>query len=242
MNANAGGPSGTDKVVRLETGPGEADEVFKRRVDSLSRQLADRFAEGAPSPGEPSPSVESGSRQPTGAPDKNREVDLAVHVAHLEEQLSRRPWFKFPLAFALGVAASLVAFYAFQEMRPPPAPPPTAMAATPSPVPGPTPAPPPPPVVVYPTPPPIQPLPAAPAPAAPNAPAIPKADPNKLSIAEIRELQTRLESLGMDPGAVDGVFGRRTAEAVRRYEESKGQPQIGNPARELLNQLRQEQN
>ena len=51
-----------------------------------------------------------------------------------------------------------------------------------------------------------------------------------------------LESLGMDPGAVDGVFGRRTAEAIRRYEDSKGQPQIGNPDRELLNQLRQEQN
>jgi peptidoglycan hydrolase-like protein with peptidoglycan-binding domain len=56
------------------------------------------------------------------------------------------------------------------------------------------------------------------------------------------EVQTRLESLGMKPGPLDGFFGPLLAAAIRRYEEAKGRPQIGNVDRELLERLRQETN
>ena len=39
---------------------------------------------------------------------------------------------------------------------------------------------------------------------------------------------------------LDGIPGPRTAAAIRRYEESRGQPQTGNLDRELLKRLRQE--
>jgi Putative peptidoglycan binding domain len=67
-------------------------------------------------------------------------------------------------------------------------------------------------------------------------------DQTKLNPPEILEVQTRLESLGMKPGSPDGVFGPLLAAAIRRYEETKGRPQIGNVDRELLERLRQETN
>jgi hypothetical protein len=39
---------------------------------------------------------------------------------------------------------------------------------------------------------------------------------------------------------LDGISGRLTTAAVRRYEASKGQPQTGTLDQSLLNQLRQE--
>jgi len=67
-------------------------------------------------------------------------------------------------------------------------------------------------------------------------------DQTKLSRPEILEVQTRLESLGMKPGPLDGFFGPLLAAATRRYEEAKRRPQIGNVDRELLERLRQETN
>jgi Putative peptidoglycan binding domain len=64
----------------------------------------------------------------------------------------------------------------------------------------------------------------------------------KLNRPETLEVQTRLESLGMKPGPLDGFFGPLLAAAIRRYEETKGRPQIGNVDRELLERLRQETN
>lgn len=39
---------------------------------------------------------------------------------------------------------------------------------------------------------------------------------------EVRYLQERLRALGFDPGPSDGVFGPKTADAVRRYQQSRG--------------------
>jgi peptidoglycan hydrolase-like protein with peptidoglycan-binding domain len=56
---------------------------------------------------------------------------------------------------------------------------------------------------------------------------------------EIRDLQGRLEAAGFNPGAIDGVMGRRTRSAVREYAEAQG---ISNAeaTRDLLSQLRTE--
>jgi hypothetical protein len=45
--------------------------------------------------------------------------------------------------------------------------------------------------------------------------------------ARVRELQERLAELGFHPGNVDGVFGARTEEAVRRFQESRRLPADG---------------
>jgi CheY-like chemotaxis protein len=57
---------------------------------------------------------------------------------------------------------------------------------------------------------------------------------------EVREVQARLQSLGFNPGSVDGVAGAKTAGAVMRYQQEKGQLQTGMVDRELLEQLRQD--
>jgi peptidoglycan hydrolase-like protein with peptidoglycan-binding domain len=205
---------------------GEVDEeAFGQEI---SRQLEARFAEGA---------------RPIGSP-LGRRIDPEEHV-------SRRPWFTLMLGLALGVTASaagIYAFpgiYAFQEMNPLPTPPHIEMAAAPEPNPSPmpaeSPAPPIPPVAVDPAPV-VQALPVATAPVMSNLP-LPTTrtpDQNELSYSEVLELQTLLESLGMRPGFLDGIPGPRTAAAIRRYEESRRQPQTGNLDRELLKRLRQE--
>ncbi len=37
----------------------------------------------------------------------------------------------------------------------------------------------------------------------------------------VRNLQNQLRERGFDPGSADGVFGRRTADAVRRFQASR---------------------
>jgi tol-pal system protein YbgF len=54
------------------------------------------------------------------------------------------------------------------------------------------------------------------------------------------EVQTRLETLGMKPGRLDGILGSRTIGAIKRYEEANGLPQTGNIDREIMGRLRQE--
>ncbi|SPJ23396.1 peptidoglycan-binding domain-containing protein [Palleronia abyssalis] len=42
-----------------------------------------------------------------------------------------------------------------------------------------------------------------------------------------RAVETRLEALGFQPGAVDGTFDQQTRAALRRYQQSAGLPQTG---------------
>lgn len=39
---------------------------------------------------------------------------------------------------------------------------------------------------------------------------------------EVEALQRRLIARGISPGPVDGLFGTKTEEAVRRFQESEG--------------------
>jgi peptidoglycan hydrolase-like protein with peptidoglycan-binding domain len=38
----------------------------------------------------------------------------------------------------------------------------------------------------------------------------------------VKALQGKLQAMGLNPGTVDGVFGPKTDQAVRRYQEQKG--------------------
>jgi peptidoglycan hydrolase-like protein with peptidoglycan-binding domain len=55
---------------------------------------------------------------------------------------------------------------------------------------------------------------------------------------EVTEVQTRLRSFGLDPGPIDGAAGPMTEDAVRRYQQARGQTGTGTIDRELLVQLR----
>ena len=57
---------------------------------------------------------------------------------------------------------------------------------------------------------------------------------------EVREIQAKLESLGHDPGPVDGIFGPQTVSAVKRYEIAIGREPTGTIDLRLLERLRQE--
>ena len=43
----------------------------------------------------------------------------------------------------------------------------------------------------------------------------------------IRQIQMRLTSAGFYPGPIDGFFGPRTREALRKYQDNKGLPMTG---------------
>lgn len=40
--------------------------------------------------------------------------------------------------------------------------------------------------------------------------------------SSVRTLQTQLRERGFNPGSADGVFGKRTADAVRQFQSSRG--------------------
>lgn len=65
------------------------------------------------------------------------------------------------------------------------------------------------------------------------------ADNRTLSREDILEVQHLLEYLGHDPGEVDGVAGRRTREAVRRFQKTAGLPVDGFLSPGLLEILRE---
>jgi len=58
-----------------------------------------------------------------------------------------------------------------------------------------------------------------------------------LSIAQVRQLQSLLQKEGFDPGAVDGIIGSGTSNAIKAYQRSINQPADGYPTTELLQQL-----
>jgi hypothetical protein len=82
----------------------------------------------------------------------------------------------------------------------------------------------------------------APSPATAAQPGRPAATAGQATLApyEVMEVQTRLQWLGFSPGGLDGISGRLTGAAVKRYEAAKGLPQTGTVDQSLLGQLRQD--
>jgi TPR repeat protein len=70
-----------------------------------------------------------------------------------------------------------------------------------------------------------------------SAPASP---PPQHTASVLAAVQQALRHLGYDPGAVDGVMGARTREAILRYQHASGLPEDGTPSTELMRQLRRD--
>lgn len=49
----------------------------------------------------------------------------------------------------------------------------------------------------------------------------------QMSQAEVRQVQERLQELGYYEGAIDGIHGPKTAEAMREYQRAQGLPVTG---------------
>ena len=80
----------------------------------------------------------------------------------------------------------------------------------------------------------------APALAAPTAPAgrcPEEALPPAHQAAVVKGIQTELAIAGFDAGALDGVLGRRTREAIREYQAAAGIRVDGCPSHDLLQRL-----
>lgn len=56
---------------------------------------------------------------------------------------------------------------------------------------------------------------------------------------EVRKLQLQLKQLGFDPGGVDGIFGRATDSALRRFQRKEGIVSDGIAGQETLERLNQ---
>ncbi len=195
----------------------ESEEAFQHSLAELSHQLASRRV---PEPPEfPIAPDDDDAGSPT--------------VGHR--------W-RRPAIVAALIVALLAGFYSFRgsapsPSAPAPAPPREANVVPPPPPTGPAPpktsdfaVAPPPPVEAKPAiapPPPVEEQP----PAKSGAP---------LDNKGVQEVQTRLQSLGISPGPIDGIPGPLTRGAARRYETSKGQTASGNVDDALLRQLRSE--
>ncbi len=191
----------------------EREESFKRSLAELSNQLASRSVADTP------------------------ELPIASDDDDPEAPRRRLRWSRGPMLVALAVAI-IAGYFAFRGDS---APHPAAQQAR---------------TVMVPAPPPPT------GPAAPTTSDFAGASPSsdaKLAIAApppidtqppaqlapldrqgIQEVQRRLLSLGLNPGPVDGVAGRLTQSAVRRYQESKGQAATGQIDGGLLKDLRDE--
>jgi membrane-bound lytic murein transglycosylase B len=66
----------------------------------------------------------------------------------------------------------------------------------------------------------------------------PPADERALSREEVKEIQRNLVQLGHLEGDVDGIAGRETRAAIRRFQQTTGLPADGHPDPALLAQLR----
>ena len=60
-----------------------------------------------------------------------------------------------------------------------------------------------------------------------------------LSVADVRELQERLNELGYDSGEPDGRVGRNTRAAIRNYQRDNGLPMDGYASGQLLAAIRE---
>ena len=54
------------------------------------------------------------------------------------------------------------------------------------------------------------------------------------------ELQERLTRLGYKPGAVDGIAGAKTIEALKKYQSDNKLPPTGNMDADTIRKLRSE--
>lgn len=52
--------------------------------------------------------------------------------------------------------------------------------------------------------------------------------------AQVRELQTHLQTMGINPGPIDGVYGQKTAAGIRQFQGLAGLPQDGRATVSLL--------
>ena len=68
---------------------------------------------------------------------------------------------------------------------------------------------------------------------------MPADEEQPLSRDQITELQTLLNTQGIDAGTPDGILGPRTREAVRDHQERVGLPTDGYPSLELLENMRE---
>ncbi|MCA0873121.1 lytic murein transglycosylase [Seohaeicola saemankumensis] len=64
-------------------------------------------------------------------------------------------------------------------------------------------------------------------------------DATGLTLADRKELQTRLTAKGFDTQGADGVIGNNSKAAISAYQRSAGLPVTGEPSAELLQRLRQ---
>ena len=64
--------------------------------------------------------------------------------------------------------------------------------------------------------------------------------PEPASRGEIREIQERLTILKLRPGPIDGLSGRRTANAIMEFEKQKDMQAFGVPSTKILDLLREE--
>ena len=61
-----------------------------------------------------------------------------------------------------------------------------------------------------------------------------KAQPPKMTISKV---QQRLHDLGYQPGPVDGIAGKRTIDALKKFQENNNLPVTGNLDDETINKL-----
>ncbi|WP_081816388.1 lytic murein transglycosylase [Fodinicurvata fenggangensis] len=63
----------------------------------------------------------------------------------------------------------------------------------------------------------------------------------RLSVDQVKDMQSRLGRLGFNAGPADGKVGPMTRTAIRDYQESRGLPADAFPSRKLLRQIRSEE-
>ena len=68
---------------------------------------------------------------------------------------------------------------------------------------------------------------------------MPADEERALARADVEEMQTLLNKLGVDAGEPDGVLGTRTREAVRDYQLRNRLQADGYPSYEMLDILRE---
>jgi hypothetical protein len=210
-----------------DTGPGlrsdtvQADEAFRRSIDSLSQLLASRSAD--PPPALP---------------------DIEFFTERDKTPVFRRPSATAALLLVAAIAAVFAGLYsALNGAVPPENHKPenlkveshkidTIAAATVAPS-----------VVARPAesiativPPPVDAAPVARTESPPPKTVVSQ----PLDSSGIAELQTKLSVLGFAPGPIDGVAGPLTVAAIKRYQQSRGRAQTGAADVESLDQLRKE--
>lgn len=47
-----------------------------------------------------------------------------------------------------------------------------------------------------------------------------------MTVAAIRQLQSKLQVLGFNPGVIDGIRGGRTLDVLNHYRETKNLPRV----------------